>query len=90
MSEVLINPDQVVAKANDLNAMAKQMKAKVEEVHALAQSMKAVWQDTAQENYESDFAKLSEGFTSFINSIPEFTSQAEAHAELMRRIGQNG
>lgn len=90
MSEVLINPDQVVAKANELNSLAKKMTAKVDEVHGLAQSMSAVWQDTAQEHYESDFAKLSSGFTSFIESIPEFTSQAEAHAELMRAIGRNG
>lgn len=90
MSEVLINPDQVVAKANDLNSLAKRMKAKVDEVHSLAKSMGTVWKDTAQENFERDFSKLSGSFTSFIEAIPEFTSQAEAHAELMRTIGQNG
>lgn len=90
MSEILINPDQVVSTVETLNALTKQMRAKVEQVHGLAKSMKESWQDTAQENYEGDFAKLSQSFESFSDSIPEFTSQARAHAELMRAVGQNG
>lgn len=90
MSEVLINPDSVKEKVANLDSLAKRMKTKVEEVHSLAKSMKESWQDTVQENYESDFAKLSQSFESFADSIPEFTRQAQFHAELMRKIGQNG
>lgn len=90
MSEVLINPDSVVEKVEGLDSLTKRMKTKVEEVHSLAKSMKESWQDTVQENYESDFAKLSQSFESFADSIPEFTRQAQSHAELMRKVGQNG
>lgn len=90
MSEVLINPDQVVSKVESLDALTKRMKAKVEEVHGLAKSIKESWQDTAQENFEADFSKLSQGFESFSDALPEFTQQAQSHAELMRSVGQNG
>ena len=88
MAEVMINPDKVVMDAERLNALANQMKGKLDEVHALVQSMKSSWQDTAQENYEQEFSKLNEAFSSFLATIPDFTAQAVSHADLMRKIGQ--
>lgn len=85
----LINPDQVEAKADSMESLTRNMRAKVEQVHSLAKSMKEVWQDTAQEDYEADFTKLSQGFESFAEAIPEFIQRARSHADLMRKVGKS-
>ena len=90
MSEIMISPDEVEAKAAEMQNLTKQMKGKVEEVHTTARSLKEIWQDKAQENFEGDFNKLAQSFTGFIEEIPAFIKQAEAHADAMRRVGQNG
>lgn len=89
MSEVMINPDQVDKKANEIETLAKTMKAKVEEVHTLAVSLKEVWQDEAQEEFETSFTKLSNSFEEFISAIPGYAAQAHNHADIMRRTGKN-
>lgn len=90
MSEIMINPDEVEAKAAEMKNLAEQMKKKAEEVHTTAKSLKEVWQDEAQESFEGDFNKLSQSFTGLIGEIPAFIKQANAHAEAMRQAGKNG
>ena len=89
MSEIMINPDQVEAKAAEMENLAKQMKNKAENVNTTAKSLKKVWQDEAQESFEGDFNKLSQSFTGLIDEISTFIKQANAHAEAMRNAGKN-
>lgn len=90
MSEILINPDQVEQKASEMEKLVKNLKLKIEEVNGTATSLKEVWQDTVQENYESDFTRLSQNFHTLTDSLPAYIAQAHNHADIMRRLGQNG
>ena len=89
MSEIMINPEEVEAKAAEMKQLTAQMKSKVEEVHATANSLKSVWQDVSMEGFEGDFTKLTQSFAGFLEEVPTFINQANQHAEDMRKIGQN-
>lgn len=87
MSEIMINPDEVEAKAGEMKKLTADLKSKVEEIHTTATSLKNVWQDQAQETFEGDFNKLTQSFEGFIDEVPNFINQANVHADNMRKIG---
>ena len=88
MSEIKITPQALISLADEVDGKAKVMKAKLQEAHTLAKSLQNVWQDTAQEEYDKEFAKLSSNFDEYLASLPGFVQQAKDHAQAMINVGK--
>lgn len=84
---ILIDPNKVDENANQIEALAKQMKTQMDEVWEKVKSLRNDWQDDVQVDFDSQFQKLVESFTSFTEQIPTYTAAAHEHADEMRRIG---
>lgn len=90
MSEtIMMVPEKVDAYADEIERLGKDMKLKMDEVHLIVKGLEKDWKDNVQVDYEAEFTKVAESFTSLSAEIPKFAANAREHAEYLRRIGNS-
>ena len=88
MSEIIVMvPERVDEYANEIERLGRDMKAKMEEVHLKVKGLEKDWKDNVQIDYEAEFSKVAESFSSLSSEIPKYAAKAHEHADNLRRIG---